>query len=135
MTMHIGKKPGDKTKRASEPIQNSQGGTRNTTSYLRELHALGGTWGLSQLDSESVSVEGHPGGCGNAQTHIFAGASEPGRGSCAVSRRSHPSHPTRDPGLSTALISRSALGHAITHRLTALHLTYVLLTLVHSQTL
>ena len=43
MTMHIGKMPGDKTKRASEPPQNSQGGTRNTTSYLRELHALGGT--------------------------------------------------------------------------------------------
>jgi hypothetical protein len=51
MTMHIGKMPGDKRKRALEPPQNSQGGTRNTTSYLRELQALGGTcpsWILSR---------------------------------------------------------------------------------------
>jgi hypothetical protein len=35
------KMPGDNTKRALEPPQNSQGGTRKTTSYLRELRALG----------------------------------------------------------------------------------------------
>jgi hypothetical protein len=68
MTMHIGKMPRDKTKRALEPPQNTQGGTRNTTSYLRGLHALAG-WGLSQLGSESVAVEGIRGG--NAQTHIL----------------------------------------------------------------
>jgi hypothetical protein len=45
MTMHIGKMPGDETVHIGKkkvPPQNSQGGTRNTTSYMRQSHALGG---------------------------------------------------------------------------------------------
>jgi hypothetical protein len=50
---------------------------------------------------------------GDSLWPAFAGT-EAGQG-LLYRRRSHPSHPTRDPGLSTALLSRSTLEHAITH--------------------
>ena len=53
---------------------------------------------------------------GDSLWPAFAGT-EAGRG-LLCRRRSHPSHPTRDPGLSTALLSRSTLEHAITHSAT-----------------
>jgi hypothetical protein len=37
MAMHMGKRPGDKTKRALGPSKNSQGGTRKTASYRRAI--------------------------------------------------------------------------------------------------
>jgi hypothetical protein len=62
--MAIGKIPGGKQKvpqshpkTARHARAEPPGIARSTTSYLRELHALGG-WSLSQLGSESVSVEG-----------------------------------------------------------------------------
>ena len=53
---------------------------------------------------------------GDSLWPAFAGT-EAGQG-LLCRRRSHPSHPTRDPGLSTALLSRSTLEHAITHSAT-----------------
>ena len=57
MTMHIGKMPGDKTKRALEPPQNSQGGAIH---HELPAGAPRAGWGFShvhaQLGSEPVSV-------------------------------------------------------------------------------
>jgi hypothetical protein len=63
-----------------------------------------------------------------------AGPGRNGRGSCLYRRRSRPSHPTRrGPGLDQQHCFSAVPWNMPS--LTAPHLTYVLLTLVHSQTL